>query len=124
MSMCQKKTGSVVSLESMGSTSAMSQIMTCQELKYNGKPIYFIKSSVLIFSSPNISLAVVKEKALTETANLFANTTPKHKTAFSRLKFTVFFFQHFVKSLRKSRKSPENSAFYVVSCKTVISDKW
>lgn len=62
MSTCQKKTGSVVSLESMGSTSAMSQIMTCQELKYNGKPIYFIKSSVLIFSSPNTSLAVVKEK--------------------------------------------------------------
>ena len=72
MSTCQKKTGSVVSLESMGSTSAMSQIMTCQELKYNGKPIYFIKSSVLIFSSPNISLAVGKEKALAMDADLFA----------------------------------------------------
>ena len=35
-----------------------------------------------------------------------------------------FLFRHFEKSFRKSRKSPENSAFYVVSCKTVISDKW
>ena len=35
-----------------------------------------------------------------------------------------FLFRHFEKSFRKSRKSPENSAFCVVSCKTVISDKW
>ena len=35
-----------------------------------------------------------------------------------------FLFRHFEKSLQKSRKSLENSAFCVVSCKTVISDKW
>ena len=35
-----------------------------------------------------------------------------------------FLFRHFVKRFQKSRKSPENSTFYVVSCKTVISDKW
>lgn len=84
---------------------------------------YVAKVIIDIFSSPNISLAVVKEKALDRDARLFVDTTPKHKTAFSMLKFTVF-FRHFEKSLRKSRKCPENGAFCVVSCKTVISDKW
>ena len=111
MSTCQKKTGSVVSLESMGSTSAMSQIMTCQELKYNGKPIYFIKSSVLIFSSPNISLAVGKEKATIETASLFTETTPKHKIAFSMLKFTVFFFGISWKGFEKAGKALKTAPF-------------
>ena len=83
-----------------------------------------IEFNVLSISSPNISLAVVKEKAPTETAKLFVNTTLKHKTAFLMLKFTVFFFWHFEKRFQKSRKSLENSAFYVVSCKPVISDKW
>ena len=35
-----------------------------------------------------------------------------------------FIFRHFEKSLRKSRKNLESSAFCVVSCKNVISDKW
>mgnify|MGYP006956737368 CR=1 FL=1 len=51
-----------------------------------------IKFNVLSISSPNISLAVVKEKAPDRDARLFVDTTPKHKTAFLRLKFTVFFF--------------------------------
>ena len=52
---------------------------------------YVAKVIIDIFSSPNISLAVVKEKALDRDARLFVDTTPKHKTAFSMLKFTVFF---------------------------------
>ena len=51
-----------------------------------------IEFNVLSISSPNISLAVVKEKAPTEAAKLFVDTTPKHKIAFLSLKFTVFFF--------------------------------
>jgi hypothetical protein len=35
-----------------------------------------------------------------------------------------FLFQHFVKNFQKYPKSLENMGFCVVSCKTVISDKW
>lgn len=59
----------------------------------------------MIFSSPNISLAVVKEKALTETAKLFVDTTPKHKISFSNLKFTVFFFGISRKAFEKAGKA-------------------
>mgnify|MGYP003375253602 CR=1 FL=1 len=94
MSTCQKKTGSVVSLESMGSTSAMSQIMTCQELKYNGKPIYFIKPSVLIFSAPNISLAVGKEKASAMDADLFAKSKGQTQICIFNAQIYSFLFRH------------------------------
>ena len=63
------------------------------------------------FSSPNISLAVVKEKAPTETAKLFVDTTPKHKTAFSMLKFTVFFFDISRKGFKKAGKALKTAPF-------------
>ena len=70
-----------------------------------------IEFNVLSISSPNISLAVVKEKAPTETANLFANTAPKHKTAFSMLKFTVFFFGISRKGSKKAGKALKTAPF-------------
>ena len=75
-------------------------------------------------SSPNISLAVVKEKALAMDADLFAKSKGQTQNYIFEPQIYSFLFRHFEKSFQKSRKSPENSAFYVVSCKSVISDKW
>ena len=70
-----------------------------------------IEFNVLSISSPNISLAVVKEKAPTETAKLFVNTTLKHKFAFSMLKFTVFFFGISKKGFKKAGKALKTAPF-------------
>ena len=70
-----------------------------------------IEFNVLSISSPNISLAVVKEKAPTETAKLFVDTTSKHKIAFSMLKFTVFFFDISKKAFEKAEKSLKTAPF-------------
>ena len=70
-----------------------------------------IEFNVLSISSPNISLAVVKEKAPTETAKLFVNTTLKHKTAFLMLKFTVFFFGISRKGSKKAGKALKTAPF-------------
>ena len=70
-----------------------------------------IEFNVLSISSPNISLAVVKEKAPTETAKLFVDTTPKHKIAFSMLKFTVFFFGISRKGFKKAGKALKTAPF-------------
>lgn len=70
-----------------------------------------IEFNVLSISSPNISLAVVKEKAPTETAKLFVNTTPKHKIAFSMLKFTVFSFGISGKAFEKAGKALKAAPF-------------
>ena len=69
-------------------------------------------------SSPNISLAVGKEKAPTETAKLFVDTTPKHKTAFSMLKFTVFFFGISRKAFEKAGKALKTALFMSFRAKT------
>ena len=69
-------------------------------------------------SSPNISLAVVKEKAPTETAKLFVDTTPKHKIAFSMLKFTVFFFGISCTPFEKAGKAPKTALFVSFRAKT------
>lgn len=70
-----------------------------------------IEFNVLSISSPNISLAVVKEKAPTGTARLFVDTTPKHKTAFSMLKFTVFSFGIPGKAFEKAGKAMKTTPF-------------
>lgn len=72
---------------------------------------YVAKVIIDIFSSPNISLAVVKEKALDRDARLFVDTTPKHKTAFSMLKFTVFFFGISRKAFEKAGKALKTAPF-------------
>ena len=72
---------------------------------------YVAKVIIDIFSSPNISLAVGKEKAPIETASLFTETTPKHKTAFSMLKFTVFFFGISRKAFKKAGKALKTAPF-------------
>jgi len=83
-----------------------------------------IEFNVLSISSPNISLAVVKEKALAMDADLIAKSKRQTQICIFEPQIYSFLFRHFEKSLRKSRKILKNSAFYVVSCKTVISDKW
>ena len=57
-------------------------------------------------------------------ADLFAKSKGQTQNFIFDAQIYSFLFRHFEKSLRKSRKILENSAFYVVSCKTVISDKW
>lgn len=69
-------------------------------------------------------IAVVKEKALAMDVDLFAKSKGQTQNCIFEAQIYSFLFRHFEKSLRKSRKSLESSAFYVVSCKTVISDKW
>lgn len=56
-------------------------------------------------------IAVVKEKAPTETAKLFVNTTPKHKIAFSMLKFTVLSFGISRKAFEKAGKALKTAPF-------------
>ena len=85
---------------------------------------YVAKVIIDIFSSPNITLAVVKEKASAMDADLFVKSKGQTQNCIFEPQIYSFLFRHFVNSFRKSRKSPENSAFCVVSCKTVISDKW
>ena len=82
-----------------------------------------IEFNVLSISSPNISLAVGKEKASAMDADLFAESKGQAQNCIFDAQIYSFLFRHFEKSFQKSRKSPENSAFCVVSCKTVISDK-
>ncbi len=72
---------------------------------------YVAKVIIDIFSSPNISLAVVKEKAPTETAKLFVDTTPKHRISFLSLKFTVFFFDISRKAFEKAGKALKTAPF-------------
>ena len=69
-------------------------------------------------------IAVFKEKASAMDADLFAESKGQTQICIFDAQIYSFLFRHFEKSLRKSRKSLENSAFYVVSCKPVISDKW
>lgn len=76
------------------------------------------------FHPPNISIAVVKEKASAMDADLFAKNKGQTQICIFDAQIYSFLFRHFVKRFQKSWKSPENSAFCVVSCKTVISDKW
>lgn len=57
-------------------------------------------------------------------ADLFAKSKGQTQNFIFEPQIYSFLFLNFEKSLRKSRKILENSAFYVVSCKTVISDKW
>ena len=83
-----------------------------------------IEFNVLSISSPNISLAVGKEKASAMDADLFAKSKGQTQDFIFEPQFYSFLFRHFVKRFQKSRKILENSAFCVVSCKTVISDKW
>ena len=83
-----------------------------------------IEFNVLSISSPNISLAVVKEKALAMDSDLFAKSKGQTQNCIFDAQIYSFIFRHFEKRFQKSRKSPENGAFCVVSCKTVILDKW
>lgn len=69
-------------------------------------------------------IAVFKEKASAVDADLFAKSKGQTQICIFEPQIYSFLFRHFEKRFRKSRKSPENSAFYVVSCKPVISDKW
>lgn len=69
-------------------------------------------------------IAVVKEKASAIGADLFAKSKGQTQNFIFEPQIYSFLFRHFEKSFRKSRKCPENGAFCVVSCKTVISDKW
>ena len=69
-------------------------------------------------------IAIFKEKASAMDADLFAKSKGQTQNYIFEPQIYSFLFRHFVNSFRKSRKSPENSAFCVVSCKTVISDKW
>ena len=57
-------------------------------------------------SSPNISLAVVKEKAPTETAKLFVDTTPKHTKLHFRCSNLQFSFSEFREKLSKKPEKP------------------
>ena len=57
-------------------------------------------------------------------ADLIAKSKGQAQNCIFEAQIYSFPFLNFEKSLRKSRKSLENSAFCVVSCKTVISDKW
>jgi len=57
-------------------------------------------------------------------ADLFAKIKGQTQNFIFDAQIYSFLFRHFVKKFQKSRKSLENSAFCVVSCKTVISDKW
>ena len=83
-----------------------------------------IEFNVLSISSPNTSLAVGKGKASAMDADLIAKSKGQTQNCIFEAQIYSFLFRHFEKSFRKSRKSPENSVFCVVSCKTVISDKW
>ena len=56
-------------------------------------------------------------------SDLFAKSKGQTQNFIFDPQIYSFLFRHFVNSFRKIRKSPENSAFCVVSCKTVISDK-
>ena len=56
-------------------------------------------------------------------ADLFAKSKGQTQNFIFEPQIYSFLFWHFVYTLRKSRKSHENNAFCVVSCKTVISDK-
>ena len=69
-------------------------------------------------------IAIFKEKASAKVADLFAESKGQTQNCIFAPQIYSFLFRHFVNSFRKSRKSIENSAFCVVSCKTVISDKW
>ena len=69
-------------------------------------------------------IAVVKEKALAMDADLFAKSKGQTQNFIFEPQIYSFLFRHFEKRFQKSRKSLENSAFCVVSCKSVISDKW
>ena len=57
-------------------------------------------------------------------ADLFAKSKGQTQNCIFDAQIYSFLFRHFVKRFRKSLKSPESNAFCVVSCKTVISDKW
>ena len=83
-----------------------------------------IEFNVLSISSPNISLAVFKEKTSVKEADLFTKSKGQTQNCIFEPQIYSFLFRHFEISFRKSRKSFENSAFCVVSFKNVISDKW
>ena len=80
--------------------------------------------STLSLSLLKKRIAVVKEKALAMDVDLFAKSKGQTQNFIFEPQIYSFLFRHFEKRFRKSRKSLENSAFCVVSCKTVISDKW
>lgn len=52
-----------------------------------------------------------QRKTPTEAAKLFVDTTPKHKTAFLSLKFTVFFFGISRKAFEKALKTAHFVSF-------------
>ncbi len=65
-----------------------------------------------------------QRKGVSHGADLFAKSKGQTQNFIFEPQIYSFLFRHFEKRFRKSRKSLENSAFCVVSCKTVISDKW
>ena len=85
---------------------------------------YVAKVIIDIFSSPNIFHAVGKEKSPDRDCKFVCEYNSETQNFIFEPQIYSFLFRHFVKRFRKSRKSPENIAFCVVSCKTVISDKW
>lgn len=56
----------------------------------------------MIFSSPNISLAVVKEKASVKEADLFAKSKGQTQICIFDAQIYSFLFRHFEKGFRKS----------------------
>lgn len=59
-----------------------------------------IEFNVLSISSPNISLAVFKEKALAMDADLFAESKGQTQNCILAPQIYSFLFRHFVKSFR------------------------
>ena len=85
---------------------------------------YVAKVIIDIFSSPNIFHALGKEKSHDRDWKIVCGYNSEAQNCIFEPQIYSFLFRHFEKRFRKSRKSLENSAFCVVSCKPVISDKW
>lgn len=70
-----------------------------------------IEFNVLSISSPNISLAVVKEKASAMDADLFAKSKGQTQNCIFDAQIYSFLFRHFEKSLEKAGKALKTAPF-------------
>lgn len=76
------------------------------------------------FVAPQKALRCSQRKGVSHGADLFAESKGQTQNCIFEPQIYSFLFQPSVQTVRKQPKSPENSAFCVVSCKTVISYKW